>query len=171
MLAFFVIIIGFLMCGTIWAVMTMPPDGPALQEYQYRWTPPRKAAPEGPARPAAAAPAAAQPAQTAELNELKARLGALEMTISLNAQHIETLRADVKYRDDIVKKAHAVIAKLKSDNAALAAENNLRNRGLTQNEYRNLQFCLHPDRVASLRDDELTARYTRAFRWLGTIDV
>jgi hypothetical protein len=41
---------------------------------------------------------------------------------------------------------------------------------LSRSQYRNLQFCLHPDRVASWRNDELTARYTKAFRWLADFE-
>jgi hypothetical protein len=77
------------------------------------------------------------------------------------------------------------VAKLESDNKTLAAEfeaarqvenklmarvDQLREQAvtrLTRTQYRNLQFCLHPDRVAPFHDDGITARYTQAFRWLA----
>jgi hypothetical protein len=80
------------------------------------------------------------------------------------------------------------VAELESDNKTLAAEfeaarqvanklmarvdqlrEQLREQSvsrLTRTQYRNLQFCLHPDRVAAFQDEEITARYTEAFRWL-----
>jgi hypothetical protein len=38
---------------------------------------------------------------------------------------------------------------------------------LTASDYRKLQFCLHPDRVAAFNDAGITARYTEAFKWLA----
>jgi hypothetical protein len=66
-----------------------------------------------------------------------------------------------------------VIRLVKLERDGLRAENERLKATLAQRptmtaaELRNLQFCLHPDRVAFAKDAALTARYTQAFRWLS----
>jgi hypothetical protein len=43
-----------------------------------------------------------------------------------------------------------------------------RTSAMSSKDYRNLVFCAAPDRVAHLKDPELTARFTATTQWLTT---
>jgi hypothetical protein len=56
--------------------------------------------------------------------------------------------------------------KLKARNAELEAALKKADRAFiwTAKQYRDIEFCTHPDRVAHLKDEGLTARFNAAFR-------
>ena len=82
-------------------------------------------------------------------------------------------RASIRGRPAYRPTVEALEASLRKKTAELRREQMLREECeqrrqsvMTRAQYRKLQFCLHPDRVAAFQDVEMTARYTEAFRWL-----
>jgi hypothetical protein len=129
-----------------------PADHPTYQrprDTAQPKAPPPKATPQ--------APPVIDHAVTASL---QAKVAELQAAIERKEQRIKNLETAHLLSDKILKRADDTIAELRKQVRE-------QQPAVTSAQYRNLQFCLHPDRVASLRDDELTARYTAAFRWLG----
>jgi hypothetical protein len=95
------------------------------------------------------------------------KLGELETALAHKDQEIARLKARIaELQQERVGEAR--IAELKARIADLEAALRKTNRGFiwTTKECRNVEFCTHPDRVAFLKDEALTARFAAAF---GTV--
>jgi hypothetical protein len=114
------------------------------------------------AKPAAAKPS--PPPDTPRIAALMAMVSELEAAIKARENCIEHLTAETKRLEAMLRRKEEAIAKLDDTIATLRRGTR---QTMTRAQYRNLQFCLHPDRVAYAHDEEITARYTQAFRWLA----
>jgi hypothetical protein len=158
------------------APMTGEPEAAAIKD---KYAPPE-------AKPAAAKPP--PPPDTPRIAALMAMVSELEAAIKARENCIEHLTAETKRLQAALRRKEEASAKVSALEAAIERKNKLiedlnstvrrkddkiaelqrsPRQTMTRAQYRNLQFCLHPDRVASAHNEELTARYTQAFRWLA----
>jgi hypothetical protein len=90
---------------------------------------------------------------------------ALPVKISALTSRVAELEAANKRLDAanlrLARKTNETLAKLTE-----CERRQGRRQFMTREQYHKLQFCLHPDRIAPLKDAELTARFTQAFCWL-----